>query len=73
LDRGDYLCGEYSVADIGSFVMINAAATLGCAPGKEYERLTVWTDRMRGRPPVACEASEMLAFLGSALGRGSAA
>ena len=72
LEQGDYLCGDYSVADIGTFVMLNAGATLGCAPSKDYERLAAWTDRMRGRPPVARESDEMLAFVGSALGGATA-
>lgn len=66
LRGGDYLCGSFSVADIGTFIMVNATATLGVAPGPELERLVRWDARLRERPSIATEVGEMTNFVRSA-------
>ena len=61
-----YLCGDYSVADIAIFIMLNAAATLGAPIAAEHEQLQAWSQRVGERPAVAVEVAEMLAFIGEA-------
>lgn len=63
----EFLCGAFSVADIGTFIMVNAAATLGAPPGDAHERVRVWLARTRGRPAVRREAEEMGAYAAKAL------
>ena len=64
----NFLCGgDFSVADIGVFVMVNAAATLGWAPDAALSAITAWNARVRERPVVANEMAEMTAYLGRAM------
>ena len=63
----EYLCGEFSVADIGTFIMLSAAANLGHAPGAELSGLTGWLARVRARPTCRREMEGMAAFLAKAL------
>ena len=58
-----WLCGDFSVADIGNFVFLNAAATLGAPLGPGHERLAGWFERTAARPAVAREVAEMRAFV----------
>ena len=58
-----FLCGDYGVADIASFVFLNAAATLGARLGPQHERVAAWTERGAARPAVAREVAEMQAFV----------
>jgi glutathione S-transferase len=59
LDRGladrDYLCGAFSVADIGYFLTMTFAASLGAAPAAELGNVAAWAGRMTNRPAVAAE------------------
>jgi glutathione S-transferase len=50
-----YLCGDYSVGDIGYFLTIAFASSLGAAPGDGHVALRGWQERMQGRPAVAKE------------------
>ena len=59
--------GDYSVADIGTFVMTQAASVLGAPPPEELRNLAAWMERMRTRPPVAAEIEATNAFLARAL------
>lgn len=59
----EYLCDAFSVADIAIFVFLNAASTLGAPPAAHHENVHAWLGRMRGRPCVAEESAEMLAFV----------
>ncbi|MEM7409229.1 MAG: glutathione S-transferase family protein [Myxococcota bacterium] len=68
LTAGPYLCGDYSVADIGTFVMCNAAGTLGASAPSDHAAFHAWDARMRERPAVAQEVSEMGAAAAAALG-----
>jgi glutathione S-transferase len=58
-----WLCGDYGYADIATFVMLHAAATLGAPPRAEQTNLGAWLERMRARPAVAREVGEMSAFV----------
>jgi len=62
LDRS-WLCGDFSVADIATFVFLHAASTLGAKPGAEHAKLGAWMERMKARPAVAQEVAEMGAFV----------
>ena len=58
-----FLCGDYGVADIASFVFLNAAITLGARLGPEHERVAAWYERVAARPAVAREVAEMQGFV----------
>jgi len=58
-----WLCGEFTVADIGSIVMLNAAASLGAQPASGLANLHGWLERVAARPAVARELGEMRAFV----------
>jgi glutathione S-transferase len=58
-----WLCGDFSVADIGTIVMLNAGATLGAPAAAERTNLRGWIERTQARPAVAREISEMRAFV----------
>ncbi len=59
----DYLCGDFGTADIGNFVMLAVAGTLGApvAPA-----LAPWMQRMSARPAVAAEMTAMTAAAAAA-------
>jgi glutathione S-transferase len=59
----DYLCDEFSVADIGTFIMLNAAATLGVPSSAEHLNLAAWLERTAARPAVQRESDAMQAFV----------
>ena len=50
-----YLCGTYSVADIGYFLTMTFAASLGAVLELDLKHVTAWSDRMASRPAVAAE------------------
>jgi glutathione S-transferase len=59
-----HLCGDRpSVADIASFVVLSAAASLGAPPPPECAALRAWLERMAGRPAVRRELEGMQRFL----------
>ena len=63
----EFLCGAFSVADIGTFIMVNAAATLGAPPSDGHARVRDWLARTRARPAVRREAEEMGAYAAKTL------
>jgi glutathione S-transferase len=58
-----WLCGDFSVADIASFVFLNAAATLGAPVRADQTRLSRWFERTAARPAVAREVAELRGFV----------
>ncbi len=64
----EYLCDAYSVADIGTFVMANAAATLGSLPDDRLTHLRAWLARTRARPAVRREVEAMAACAAEVIG-----
>lgn len=58
----DHFCGEYSVADIGSFVMAHAAAGLGAPIPAQLARMQAWSARVTARPAVRAVIDDMNAF-----------
>lgn len=53
LGEREYLCGEFSVADISCFSPINIASLMEGAPPPECDNLANWLSRMRNRPSVS--------------------
>jgi glutathione S-transferase len=58
LGRRDYLCGDFTVADVSCFSPMNIASLMEGAPAPECVNLTAWTERMRKRSSVARYLSE---------------
>lgn len=50
-----YLCDEFSVADIGTFMTVSYAANFGVVPGTSLENLNSWFKRVGSRPSVRGE------------------
>ncbi len=59
LEGSDYLCGEYSVADVSVFMTIVFATTLGVELAGE--NLSAWFDRMMARPVIKREYEQIIA------------
>ena len=53
----------FSVADIATFVMVNAASTLGAPPADNRANLHAWRARTAARPAVRRELDATHAFL----------
>ena len=53
LGKREYLCGEFSVADISCFSPINIASLMEGAPSPEFGNVAKWLSRMSNRPSVA--------------------
>jgi glutathione S-transferase len=58
-----WLCGTFSVADIATFVMLHAAATLGAPVREEHANLCAWRERALARPAIATEVTELAAYV----------
>jgi glutathione S-transferase len=56
-----HLAGDFSVADIGYFLTITFATTLGAPLDDATPRLQAWYDRVRARPSVMKELMAMAA------------
>jgi glutathione S-transferase len=63
LDGREFLCGDFTVADISCFSPMNIASLMEGAPPSECAALVAWVERMRSRPSVA----RYLAEFGDAL------
>jgi glutathione S-transferase len=57
-----WLCHEFSVADIATFILVQAASSIGAAPTAEHGALRAWTSRMLARPAVSREVDAMNRF-----------
>jgi glutathione S-transferase len=57
----------FGVADIGAFVMLNAAATLGAPPSESRMHLRGWFERTGARPAVRREVDAMSAYVGKVM------
>ena len=65
---GPYLCGDYSIADVGHVVFLNAGASLGAPVPESAPRLAAWLGRVSERPAVAKELAESRATVAALLG-----
>jgi glutathione S-transferase len=59
----EYLCDRFSVADIGSFIMLSTAASLGAPPAGAHTNLQAWLARVLARPAVTREILAMQAHV----------
>jgi glutathione S-transferase len=55
LGERQYLCGDFSAADIGYFMTVTFATSLGAPLDAATPRLQAWYDRVRARPAVTKE------------------
>ena len=62
LSDREYLCGRFSVADIGTFIMLSTAASLGAPPAAAHAQLMGWFARVAQRPAVKRELEAMTSF-----------
>ncbi len=51
----EYLCGDFSVADIGYFLTMSFASSLGAPPAADLAGIGAWAARVASRPPMATE------------------
>jgi glutathione S-transferase len=56
----EYLCDEFSVADIATFMVVGFATTLGAPLEERHANLRAWVDRVRARPAVGREFDAMM-------------
>jgi glutathione S-transferase len=59
----EYLCGPFSVADIGYLLTITFASGLGAAPSPELANLGGWMARVSARPAVGAELAGLSAAM----------
>jgi glutathione S-transferase len=69
----DYLCGRFGLADIGVFVMVSAALTMGAVPAATHEQLLAWIARTGGRPAAKADVEGMQRFAAGLSNAGAAA
>lgn len=50
-----YLCGDFSLADIGNFLGVAFCSTLGAGPDASRAGLNAWFERIQARPGVRAE------------------
>jgi len=56
----EYLCGDYTVADIAYFVTNLVGASLGAAPDPSLANLQAWLARVSSRPAVKTEIAWLM-------------
>ena len=61
LEGREFLCGDFSVADISCYVMASSASTLGVPPAEGQRHLLAWAARMAAHPTVRREVEGMQA------------
>jgi glutathione S-transferase len=61
LDEREFLCRQFTVADIGYFMTIVFATTLGAPPAARHANIAAWTTRVISRPSVGREVEGMTA------------
>jgi glutathione S-transferase len=61
LGTKDYFCGNFSVADIATFMNIHHGLRLGAPPITGHQNLSAWHSRLAKRPSFATVIAEMAA------------
>jgi glutathione S-transferase len=56
-----YLCGDFTVADVGYFLTITFATSLSAPLGDAHPRLKAWYERVQARPAVTKELAGLIA------------
>jgi glutathione S-transferase len=62
----DFLCGAYSLADIGNFLAVAFCSTLGAPPDDKLINLAAWYRRVAERPVVKHEIDAVIAAASAA-------
>jgi len=57
----DFLCGQFTVADIAYFLTLMFATSLGAPPEPTHRQLAAWSTRMMARPSVGREVEGLTA------------
>ena len=60
-----WLCGDFTVADIGYFLTVTFASTLGAGLADAHPKLQAWYGRVAARPSVTKETMQMAAAMAS--------
>jgi glutathione S-transferase len=55
----EYHCGEFSVADIATYMVTSTAAALGAPVPTNLPRFTAWSERVAARPAVGSVIHDM--------------
>lgn len=58
----EYICGDFSVADIAHFLTLMFASSLGVTPKAEQTNIAAWMARVGARPSVSREAAAMMSY-----------
>ena len=66
LGAEEFLCGEFSVADISHYLTAFFAAGFGAAIDRRHENLQGWLGRVGARPSVARDIAQMTSALAEA-------
>lgn len=61
LSDREFLCGDFSVADIATFLVVHYALRLGGPPLADYLNLAAWHGRLTARPAFARVIAEIAA------------
>jgi glutathione S-transferase len=61
LDGREFLCRQFTVADIGYFLTTMFATSLGAAPSDAHPNVLAWSARVGSRPSVGREVEGMTA------------
>jgi glutathione S-transferase len=56
----EYLCGEFTIADVATFLVVSFATTLGTPPEDRHPNLRRWVERMQARPAVGHEFQQVV-------------
>jgi glutathione S-transferase len=64
LAERDWLCNAFSVADIGYFLTVTFATSLGAPLGAAHSRLRAWYDRSLARSSVTQEVTGLTTAMG---------
>jgi glutathione S-transferase len=65
IGEGTYLCGDFTVADVGYFLTVTFASNLGAPLTDAEPRLKAWYDRVLARPSVQREVQGLMAAAGN--------
>ncbi len=55
----EFLCGAFSVADIGNYIMLSTTVTLGVPVAPDHAHLAAWITRVGNRESIGKEIQEM--------------
>lgn len=63
----EYLCGEFSWADLGLIPCVSGAQFFQMGPGENFPRVDAWLQRCLARPAVATDMAQVMEAAGAGL------